>query len=647
MASPRVERRLAAILSADVAGYTRLIERDEEGTLARFKSLRDSILVPVLDEYNGRVVKFMGDGLLAEFSSASEAVQAAIDIQRAVELMEYERAEEERVRLRIGISLGDVVHEEGDIFGEGVNLAARLEKLAEPGGICVSRNVYEQGRNRLPVAFSRIGLQRVKNLTEPVEVWRVEVDGMPPSSAPDRPLRRPRVLISLGLTAIVAAGAIASLALWQQGQNDDQKVATSDILAIPTGPRVGVQPFANITGDAEHAVFADGITEEVIAGLTRFRQLHVVARDAMLNYKEEDLDVRELGRELGLSYVVEGSVRFSPGAVRITAQLIDVTDARHVWSQTYDSQLSPDAVISVQEEIASRIVSAIGSSWGGAITSSEIKQTLRDTPERFSSYQCFLTATVWYYHDENLYRTARDCLRETTRLEPEYTEAWAMLSDIYGRQWYGYGELYPGETYDPLERAIDAASRAVFLSPDSARAHYAMAKASLMAGDLDNFRSEVRQTLRLNPNEPVFLATLGSWLAYSGRWREGLALVEKAERLNPESFGICRRYAPALDHFRKGEYDQAIDCIRKSFTGWWVNYMHQAFIYGMAGRPEDASAALSKLLELRPGFSISEAIEFHRKYQFEQSYIDLVVVGLKRAGLEETKADRTPVSGKP
>jgi TolB-like protein/tetratricopeptide (TPR) repeat protein len=534
--------------------------------------------MPILSQHDGRVVKFMGDGLLAEFLSASEAVQAAVDIQRAVNRMEQERPEEERVRLRIGISLGDVVHEEGDIFGEGVNLAARLQGLAERGGICVSRNVYEQGRNRLPVTFSRVGVQRVKNLAEPVEIWRVDLDGTSPPAVPDRTWRRPRVLAAIGLGALVAVGAIAGLALWRQDRSDALAVATSDILAVPTGPRVGVMPFANIGGDPDHDAFTDGITEEVIAGLTRFRQLHVVARNAMLKYGKEDPDARALGRELGLSYVLEGSVRLSPGTVRITAQLIDATDARHVWSQTYDSQLSPEAVINVQEEIAGRIVSAIGASWGGAIASSELKQALRKPPERFSSYQCFLTAIAWYYHDPKLYRTARDCLRETTRLEPDYTESWAMLSDIYAHQWYGYGELYPGETYDPLERAMEAAKQALFLSPDSARAHYAMAKASLMAGDLESFRSEVQQTLRLNPNEPVFLASLGGWLAYAGWWSEGLALVEKAQQLNPESFGICRFFAPALDHFRKGEYDQAIDCIQKSFTGWWANYMHQAFI---------------------------------------------------------------------
>jgi len=210
---------------------------------------------------------------------------------------------------------------------------------------------------------------------------------------------------------------------------------------------------------------------------------------------------------------------------------------------------------------------------------------------------------------------------------------------VYARQWYGYAELYPGETYDPFERAMEAARRAVFLSPNSAVAHYAMAKAFLMAGDLPGFRDEVQQSLQLNPNEPVLLSSLGGWLAYTGSWEEGLALIEKAETLNPESFGICRRFAPALNHFRKGEYDRAVECIQKSFTGWWVNYMHQAFINGMAGNSEAAGRALDKILQLRPTFSIDEAVAFHRRYQFEQSYIDLAVEGLKRAGLDESETE--------
>ena len=361
MASYRVERRLAAVLAADVKAYTRLIERDEEGTLARLKSIREAIVAPILGKHEGHIVKFLGDGFLAEFPSACEAVEAAVDIQRALDERERDHTEDDRIRFRIGISLGDVVHEDGDIFGEGVNLAARLEGLADPGGICVARNVYEQGRNRLPVSFSLIGLRRLKNVSEPTEIWRVNFDGKRVRTGFSPGAWARAALVVTCISVLLAA--VVMLGLEQRQEPVVQpEVATSDILTIPAGPRIAVLPFANLTGDPNQDFFAEGMTEEVIADLTRFRELHVIARNTMFKRGKQNVDPLDLARELDLSYVLESSVRLSPGAVRITARLVDATDARQIWSKTYDGALSPEAVIQVQKEIANQIVSAIGSS---------------------------------------------------------------------------------------------------------------------------------------------------------------------------------------------------------------------------------------------------------------------------------------------
>jgi TolB-like protein/Tfp pilus assembly protein PilF len=421
---------------------------------------------------------------------------------------------------------------------------------------------------------------------------------------------------------------------WPPAGNAAAKVATSDVLALPKGPTVGVVPF---TTSAEPAAvsFADGMTEEITSDLTRFRNLHVIARKTMSRYKDKPLDARDLARELGLTYVLEGTVRLSPDAVKITAELVNAKDARQIWSDSYDRPLTAEAVIAVQDEVAARIVSAIGTSHSGAIIQEQWKASLGKPPKELSSYQCVVAAHAFLNSDQG-YELARTCLREATQREPDYAEAWALLAQIYIEQWYGYAEPYPNETYDPLERASEAARRAVSLSPDNPRARLSIAKVYLMSGDLENFYAEAQQALRLNPNDSDYLCRLGSWIAYPGRWDEGLALIQKARKLHPATATRCGDFARAIDHYRKGEYDKALTVFNTSFTGWWVNYMHRAYTYGMLGDRENAARAVAKLNELVPGFTMAHAIEFHRKYQFEPALLDKIVEGLRRAGVPES-----------
>lgn len=631
MATARVERRLAAILVADVVGYSRLMERDEAGTLARLQAHRHELIDPLLAEHRGRTVKLMGDGALCVFASVVEAVACAEALQLGMADRERRTPEEQRIRLRIGVNLGDVIVEGNDIYGEGVNVAARLERLAEPGGVCISGSAYQQVKGKLPSRLVPMGAHAVKNIAEPVEAWRMVLDGR--STPPARLGRRWLVVAAACLVLVLVAASTAVALWWRPSEEAGRKVATGDILAVPTGPMVGVLPFTNLSGDPGQEFFAEGLTEEITASLTRFRQLRVLSRSAIHRFERGAATPQELGRELGLSYVLEGSVRRSPDTLRVTAELIDARDGGQVWAEIYDRPLTAAAVIEVQEEVAAKIVSAIGSSSGGAIASSQMEAARGKPPERLASYECVVTAIVWYDRDPSLYPTVRACLRETVRLDPDYVDAWALLADVYAKQWYGYEEPYPDERYDPLERSLEAARRAVLLSPDNARAHHALAKAFFMAGDLDGFYAEAQQALRLNPNEPVHLGSLGNWIAYTGRWDEGIALVDKAAKLSPDGFAPWWHFARALDHFRKGEYEPALTLFQRSFTGWWVNYMHRAYTYGMLGDRARAEEAAAKLRELVPGFSIRSAVEFHRKYQFEPSYIEKVVEGLRRAGL--------------
>jgi class 3 adenylate cyclase/TolB-like protein len=637
MATARVERRLAAILVADVVGYSRLMEQDEAGTLARLQAHRQELIEPLLREHRGRTVKLMGDGALCEFASVFEAVSCAEALQLGMADRERNTPEEQRIRFRIGINLGDVIVEDGDIYGDGVNVAARLERLAEPGGVCISGSAHQQIKGKLPSRLMPMGAQRMKNIAEPIEAWRMLLDA-PRAQSPQPAARERRwtLIVAAGLASMVLASGIAATLWWRPTEEAGDKVATGDILAIPTGPAVGVLPFTNLSGDPGQDFLAAGLTDEITASLTRFRQLRVISRGTMVQTHGRATNLDQLGRELGLSYVLEGSVRRSTETLRITAQLIDVHDGGQVWAESYNRPLTAAAVIEVQEEVAAKIVSAIGSSSGGAIASSQMRAARGKSPERLASYECVVTAIAWYDRDPSLYPTVRTCLRETVQLDPDYADAWALLADVYAKQWYGYESLYPGEHYDPLERSLEAARQAVLVAPDNARAHFAMAKAFFMAGDLDGFYAEAQQALRLNPNEPVYLGSLGNWIAYTGRWEEGLALVDKAAKLSSDAFAPWWHFAGALNHFRHEEYKQALTLFQRSFTGWWVNYMHQAYTYGMLGDRARAEDAVARLRELVPGFSIASAVEFHRKYQFEPSYIDKVIEGLSRAGLPST-----------
>jgi adenylate cyclase len=632
----RVERRLAAIMVADVVGYSSLMERDEAGTVARLTTLRDELINPLLAQHCGRLVKLMGDGALCEFASVVDAVACAGAIQKGIVERESGIHEEQPIRLRIGINLGDVIVQDGDLYGEGVNVAARLEQLADPGGVLISGTAYQHVKGKVPEQFAAMGLQAVKNISEPVAAWRMVLGD---NAAPKRSVRLVKQrwpMMAGAALAVLLIGALGATVLWKPWSDSaEAKIATGDILALPTGPTVGVLPFTNLSNDPTQELFADGVTEEIVADLTRFRELRVLARNAMYRYKGQAVDPQQLGRELGLDYILQGSVRRSPDALRVSAQLIDGRDASQIWAETYDRPLTATAVMALEEEVAARIVSAVASPSGGAIVSSQLNATLGKPPERLSSYECVITAVAWYDREPSLYPKVRTCLRETVEADPEYSDAWALLADVYAKQWYGHQEPYPGERYDPLGRCLEAARRAVFLAPDSARAHYSLAKAYLMAGDLDAFYAEAQQALRLNPNEPGHLGSLGNWIAFTGRWEDGLALIDKAAKINPQSFAPWWYYAPAIDHFRKGEYEEAIKLFRRSFTGWWVNYMHQTYTYGMLGDEVRAQEAITKLREQVPGFSVASAIEFHRKYQFEPSVIEQVVKGLRRAGLPE------------
>ena len=343
-------RRLVAILAADVAGYSRLMERDEAGTLEALKSRRRNILAPILTEHHGRIVKLMGDGVLVEFGSAVIAVQCAVDLQRRMDEANAGLAEDRRILLRIGINLGDVIVEGGDLYGEGVNIAARLQAMAVPGGICLSQTMVNHVSNKVEVQFEDLGERKLKNLDRPVRVYRVV--GM--ASALEGPL------------AIPGPPAAES----------------------PTGPSIALLPFVNLSGDTEQNYFSDGITEDIIAGLSRFRQLFVIARNSSFQYRDRTVDVRQVARELGVRFVVEGSVRKAGTHLRVTVQLVEAATGKHLWAEKFDRDL-PD-IFAVQDEIAHSIVASIA----GRIEEADRRRALRKRAADLTAYDLLLRASI-------------------------------------------------------------------------------------------------------------------------------------------------------------------------------------------------------------------------------------------------------------
>src|SRR5271157_3972606 len=394
----RVERRLAAILAADIAGYSRLMEADEEGTLAALRALRRELADPKIAEHRGRIVKTTGDGLLAEFASVVDAVRCAVEMQREIATRNAPVPVERRIEVRFGINLGDIIIEDGDIFGDGVNIAARLEGLAEPGGICLSAAAHDQVQGKLDLAYADMGEQQVKNITRPVRAYRV-VLGEPPRAVP------------------------------------------APALALPDKPSIAVLPFANMSGDPEQEYFADGMVEEIITALSRIRWLFVIARNSSFTYKGQTVDVKQVGRELGVRYVLEGSVRKAGGRVRITGQLIDATNGTHLWADRFDGAL--EDVFDLQDRVAISVAGVIEP----ALQQAEIERARRKRPDSLDAYDLYLRALPFAYASmpEDADK-ALGFLEQAIKLEPDFAVGHAIIAWCHEQRYLRGGLLEEAKT---------------------------------------------------------------------------------------------------------------------------------------------------------------------------------------------------------
>ena len=520
MTTARVERRLAAILAADVVAYSRLMGEDEAGTLARLTAVRKELIEPLLAEHRGRVVKLMGDGVLCEFPSVVDAVACAVAIQRGMAGREVDVPEAERVRFRIGVNLGDIIVEDGDIYGDGVNLAARLEGLAEPGGVCVSGPVHEQVRNKLPLAFDDLGEQRVKNIADPVRTYRV-------SEGPGEAVARPR-----------SEGAARS---------------------PPAKPSIAVLPFANL-GAPEQQYFVDGIVEDIITDLSRFRTLQVIARNSSFRYRDRTVDIGQVSRELNAHYLVQGSVRQAGGRVRITTQLADATTGHELWAERFDRNL--DDIFALQDEVTRKIVSTLVV----RLEDEGLALARRKPPSSLRAYDCWLRGkrSMDLFTPEGI-AEARDWFEKAIAADPEFARGYSGLSLAFHFEFQ-----YPGSPVasGPDSPTFRFAQRAVSLDDTDAQPHVVLGWCLLWERRFERARAQFDRAAALNPNDADAMVLRALASGYLGEPEAGLETIRTALGLNPHH------------------------------PDWYLALL--AFLLFMARRHEDALAVIERAPEALP-----------------------------------------------
>ena len=563
MAEGRVERRLAAILCADVAGYSRLMGTDEEGTLAVLKSDRRELIDPLIAQHRGRIFKTTGDGLLIEFASVVDAVRCAVVLQQGMEDRNANRPGPERIRFRIGINLGDVIHDEGDMFGDGVNVAARLQTLAEPGKICVSASVRDQVGEKLPIGFADMGQHGVKNIARPVHAYRVEKRSAP------------RV--------------------------DPADDAAAAPLALPDRPSIAVLPFSNMSGDPEQDYFVDGMVEDVITGLSRIKWLFVIARNSSFAYKGKSPDIRQVGRELGVRYVLEGSVRRAAGRVRITGQLIEAESGRHIWAERYDRAI--DDVFALQDEITASVVGAIEPS----LRRAEIERVRRKRPDSLDAYDLVLRAIPLV--DTPMPDGASQALQlleQALAHEPDYA-----LAHGYAAYCHEILFMRAGGREEDRQAAIRHAHAAITHGRDDAMA---LTFGGFSIGMVEHDRAAAREAFEaavaLSPSS-AFTYIMGSIVCgLAVEAERAIEWGEQALRLSPfDPFAFGAWHAVAIARFRQGRYEDAANAARKAIQrnpGFSYPHVILAAALVKLGQADEAKAAAARVLGLQPGFSIGE-----------------------------------------
>jgi adenylate cyclase len=582
-----MSRRLAAILAADVVGYSRLMAADEEGTLATLSTYR-GVIDGLVAEHQGRIFGSAGDSIIVEFSSAVQAVRCAVAIQRAMHRRNADLPERQRMELRIGVSLGDVIVENDNLFGDGVNVAARLEQVAEPADICISGAVLDQIDGKVSFPISGLGERRLKNIPRPVAIYRVD---------------------------------------WRLEEARADDVLDGE-LALPDKPSVAVLPFANMSGDAEQEYFADGITEDIITALSRNRWFFVIARNSTFTYKARAVDVKQVARELGVRYVLEGSVRKAGNRVRITGQLIDAESGAHLWAERYDRDLAD--VFVLQDEITERVVAAIEPE----LLVVEGRRAARKSPTHLNAYDFFMRG-MWHYHQFNPEdnRRAEEWMHKAVALDPRLTQGHIGLGRVLnGRIWFGWSTDVDADR----RSAFEAAQRAVELDDKDPYCHYMLGLGSLISDLHQQALAEAQRAVDLNPNFALAHFGLGWIRVFVGHFAAAIDPLLRCVRLSPnDPLTFLFLYFLALAHYHQHDYAQAIQMAQRGLALRRVYLLYEILLasLGQSGKLDEVAAAQAEMERLKP-------TDLERMARITHPYLnpadrEHLSEGLRKAGVAE------------
>lgn len=582
MTEERTKRKLSAVLSADVKGYSRLMGQDETGTVTRLKKYR-SLMTDMIQQYRGRVVDSPGDNILAEFASVVDATECAVKIQKKLKNRNLDLPKDRRMEFRIGINLGDVIEDEDRIYGDGVNIAARIERLAEGGGICVSGSVFDQIEEKIPLAFEDLGKLSVKNIKKPVQVYRINVE-------------------------------------------PEDSLMVEDVAKLPDELSIAVLPFENMSGDPEQEYFSDGLTEEIITGLSKLPHLLVIARNSTFTYKGKAVKVQQVSREMGAKYVLEGSVRSAGGRVRITAQLVAGTTGQHLWADRYDRELKD--IFAIQDEITMNIMIALQVK----LTDGEQARLQAKYTNNLEAYVKYLQAGEYllqFSKESNV--IAKQKYEESIALEPEYAPAYAALALIYLQEvWHGWCAT-PEQSG---AMAMQYAQKCVALDESLWSAHAVLGMIHLVLRQWDKAVEESEVAVSLSPNSADNVVMLAVVYRTVGRVEEALSVLEKAMRLNPmppnwylHEFGSCYRLM--------GRYEEAIAVLKKVLhrsPDYLNSRLNLITTYVLSGKEEAARSEAIEVLKQSPDFSVNRFLK-HFPYK-DQKILDVLKDSLIKAGLK-------------
>ncbi|SLN74131.1 Transcriptional regulator HilA [Roseovarius albus] len=582
-----MERRLAAILAADVVGYSKLMGEDEAGTLAALKAHRITLFDPTTKKFDGRIVKLMGDGVLVEFPSVVAAVECAVAVQRAL------AKEDSPIKLRCGINLGDVIIEGDDIYGDGVNLAARLEALADPGGVCVSDIVYQSVHKNIEASFEDMGEQKLKNIDGKIRVWQWR---------------------------FAAAGQ----------QSSSSETSTDEVLVIPEKPSIAVLPFDNMSDDAEQEYLADGLSEDLITALSKVRWFFVIARNSTFTYKGQAVDITKVGKELGVRYVLEGSVRKAGNRVRVTVQLIEAATGNHVWAERYDRQI--EDIFDLQDEMTNTIVGAIEPE----LSAAERKRVAAKAPENLDAWESYQRGVwhMWKYEPDDLIAGLK-LLKRATDLDPNFTLAYAYMSYIH------YQKVVLGcsdNIKDDLDAGMKAAQRALAIDDQDSVAYFAIGRIYMMQGQHDESIAALETAVKLNPSFAQAYHGLGMVFTLADRLEDAKASCLHSERLSPrDPIHWASTVVHALACVLSGDYIEGAHWARITIqnprsTSYWPHAVMASSLAHL-GQIDEARAEVALAIKEKPDLTLSYLSEVLPTKK--PNGLDPYLIGLRKAGLPE------------